>query len=269
MNIKRIKLEVPERHRAFIRVLLVQMPFGQPPWRILHWLVTMTEPDFIVFPEYAWYGPGEFPSVIEAGKSAYAELCRVSSRWPSFIIGGTFIEKRSGDYYSFCPLLYRGEEYGRYYKVNPTGVERRRGIQGGDTLVQYQWHCRRFSILICADIFRKDLIRQLGDRGTRLIFVPTASPFRPADTPQAKYTRDRRFFQAGAEIIQGVLVKVCGVGRLFEGRFQGRSLVVTSRQVLWRAAIEDESRMILSWVDIYYEDSSGVHDGEKLKSSDE
>lgn len=250
LKIETVRFDAPVIHSDFIRLMCVQMRFGRPAWEDWHRLVVDTQPDVIVFPEYAWYGNGDFFEEAEATHERLCEILERTRAWSSLVIGGTLLEKREGGFTSYAPLVYRGEILARYEKLNPTRIEKERGIRPGQKLMTVQWGVFSFSVLICADIFRTTYLKDLGKEGVHLVFVPTASPYRPDDSPEEKASRDRKYFMEGADLVDGVVVKVCGVGSLFHSRFQGRSLVVTRAGYIWRVRIEDEHRPVIGLIDL-------------------
>ena len=81
--------------------------------------------------------------------------------------------------------------------------------------------------------------------GVEVIFAPTVSPFREADTVFDKDRRDAGIYVAGAQKACAFTVKTCGVGALFGGRLQGRSGIFAPWGILKRVPPDDEHRKLI------------------------
>jgi predicted amidohydrolase len=123
---------------------------------------------------------------------------------------------------------------GRYRKMSPVSGETMRGILPGDKLFITKVDNIKIAILICADALNKEIFRLLGQEDVDIIFIPTTSPYRPAESRSEKHKRDNDIFLAGARVSGSYIVKTCAVGNLFGKPLQGRSLIVSPWQILRR-----------------------------------
>jgi predicted amidohydrolase len=86
---------------------------------------------------------------------------------------------------------------------------------------------------------------QLAGLKPDIIFVPTTSPYRAEDPPEAKAERDRLYFIDGAKTAGAYVAKCCAVGSLLGGRLQGRSLIAAPWGIIERAPAERESEELI------------------------
>jgi hypothetical protein len=76
--------------------------------------------------------------------------------------------------------------------------------------------------------------------GADLILAPMSSPFLSEDTPEEKDARDRELFMTGATKAGAPIVKAGANGDLFGRPLQGRCLVATPGEILFRTPFDEE-----------------------------
>ncbi len=169
-----------------------------------------------------------------------ASLEDYSLRLHGIIVGGSLVEEENGRLFAACHVFDRGRHIGLYRKMHPTDHERHVGIHPGNQPVVLEIRGLRLGLLICADALFPDSVHTLAPLKPDLIAIPTASPYRPNDTVEEKFLRDREIFQSAARITHATVLKTCGVGTLMGERLQGRSLICNSQSILARVAPDSE-----------------------------
>lgn len=199
--------------------------------------------EVLVFPEYFWVRTDDrdHRDAAEHADRDLAFVREVSLEADWVVVGGTVVERREDRLHNACPVFYRGKEVARYRKVHLMPGEARHGLVAGDGLAVVEWSGLRIVPIICADVLYPDTFAGVAGLAADLIVAPMSSPFRPDDTNEAKETRDREIFLGGAKRARAPIVKAGGVGRLFGRPLQGRSLVATPREILFRTPFDAES----------------------------
>jgi len=139
-------------------------------------------PNFIALPEY-FSVPGfieKFSSAMEIFEKTYtptiAFLKRVSAEFPDiYIVGGTFVEKSQNAFFNTCTVWRNSELLGFYRKRNLINVEARIGLSRGDKPLVLSTEFGKIGLLVCADIFDREAVKQTVDLGAEVIFLPVAS----------------------------------------------------------------------------------------------
>jgi len=139
-------------------------------------------PNFIVLPEYfsVPHFIDSFPSAQDIFNETYDKtinfLERISKINPEiYFIGGTLIEKSEGKFYNVCTIWKSGVLLGKYWKRNLIDSEVKIGIsKGHQPLVISTEHCK-VGVLICADIFDEEAVKQTLSLGAEVIFLPVAA----------------------------------------------------------------------------------------------
>ena len=171
------------------------------------------------------------------------------------LIGGTLTEKTPAGYYNTCYVFEGGREFGFYRKVHPTSGEQDRGVLQGTEFKVFDVRGVRAGVLICADVLNERSFEELESLGCQIVFVPTASPFRPGETIEDKFERDRSIFLNGARKMRCPIIKTCGIGTTFGHPIQGRSLMATPGGILARAEPSQENEPLLLFAELEVEDS--------------
>jgi len=226
------------------KVSIVQCPVGRQLTRDENLLIFKQKPDFVVLPEYYNVDPHKRDSAHNANL-AYERLlyCQtLSERFNTIIIAGTAIASLGGRFYNACYVYNRGEYVGVYYKTDPTTKESSTGIAAGADRQAFEIDGIRFSIMICADVLKPANFEYQRPLEPDIIFIPTTSPFREAESVREKFARDNSIFIDGAQKSGALLVKCCAVGNIWGVKLQGRSLVAAPWGILTRISPDEEDR---------------------------
>jgi omega-amidase len=214
--------------------------------------ITITElqsfqPDFVCLPEH--YPLAAEIRNLQQAADRFSErkqyLSDVSHTLQTIIVGGTLTEPTADGYYNTCYVFDRGREVGSYRKVNPTSREQSAGTLRGSEFKIFELAGLRVGVLICADVLFQESFEQLAALQCQLTFVPTASPYRPGESTEEKYQRDRSIFLEGARKMECPIIKTCGVGTTFGHPIQGRSLITTTDDILIRAEPHQEQSSLI------------------------
>ena len=235
-----------------VRVVLCQFEAGSGILPDERRLIIESQPDFVALPEYffAPQEPGTQADLASRAPEFLEYLASLSLDTAAAVIGGTLVERREGKLYNTCPVFDRGHEIARYDKRHPTLSEIRQGITPGQSAVVVEVRGVRIAPLVCADVLQPGRFDEAGALGTRILFTPVVSPFRPDDTLEQKEFRDRSIFLEGARRARAFVVKTAAPGRVFGGRLQGRSLVAAPWGFLARVSSDQEQNRMMLTVDL-------------------
>lgn len=204
--------------------------------------------ELVCLPEY-FFIPSSIRSqqeTLSLRSAILSSLKDYSLRLGGTVVGGSLVEEEDGELFAASHVFDRGRHIGFYRKMHPTDHERRVGIRPGNQPVVLEIRGLRLGLLVCADVLFPESVYALASLQPDLIAIPTASPYRPNDTVEEKFLRDREIFLAAARITRGIILKTCGVGSLMGEKLQGRSLICDSRGFLARVAPnkEDEEAIL-------------------------
>ncbi len=140
------------------------------------------KPAFIALPEY-FSVPGcmeDFTSAENIFKATHKEtrkfLFRVSKEIPDiYLFGGTFLEEDGGKFYNTTTLWKDGELIGKYQKKNPIQAEIKAGVALGNKAVAVETSYCKVGLIICADMFDPDLVKQVVRLGCEVLYLPVAA----------------------------------------------------------------------------------------------
>jgi predicted amidohydrolase len=235
-----------------VRVLACQQPLHERLSNQTLEQIAEMDPDFVCLPEH-YPLPNEVNNLRQAAglfEERKAYLTAVSSEMRAALIGGTLTEETDNGYFNTCYVFENGKEVGFYRKVHPTRGELDRGVLQGTEFKMFELRGIRIGVLICADVLNARSFEELASLKCQITFVPTASPFRPEETMEAKYERDQSIFLEGARKIGCPIVKTCGVGTTFGHPIQGRSLIVTPEKIVARAEPHQEHLQVLLFAEL-------------------
>jgi predicted amidohydrolase len=230
-----------------VKIALVQHQVGSPVGLDLKLHLFRKQPDIICFPEY-WGATAALSSpedLAQAWDHHKATMARLSSELSCTVVGGTGVVRGAEGLHNVAPVFDTGQCLGEYRKRHPTERELSRGIQPGSGYQVWAVGPMKMAVAICADCLKPEVFDDYAAAQTDLIFVPNASPHRPGESISDKFRRDDEIFVAGAKRSGAYVIKVCGVGALFGGRLQGRSLVASPWGVLHRVSPEEEDRTLV------------------------
>jgi predicted amidohydrolase len=196
----------------------------------------------VVFPEYYWVRGTDADHRASAAHTAedLDVLRQISSDTDWVVVGGTVVERVDEAFYNACPVFHHGREVGRYRKINLMPGEARRGIRPGEDFVLIEALGLKLAPVICADVLYPETFSHVAALRPDVILAPMSSPYRPDDTVQEKDERDRTIFLEGARRARTPIVKAGATGTLFGHRLQGRSLVATPAEILFRTPFDEE-----------------------------
>ncbi len=140
------------------------------------------KPNFIALPEY-FSVPGfieNFSSAEEIFEKTYNStvefLKNVSAEFPNiYIVGGTLVEKSQNAFFNTCMIWKNAKLLGSYRKRSLINMEVKMGINKGDKPFVLETEFGKVGILICADIFDSEAVKQTVSLGAETIFLPVAS----------------------------------------------------------------------------------------------
>lgn len=237
-----------------ITVTAMQLPLGRGVTLEDKLHLLRRRPDFLCLPEYSFVRPTDHDYADGDAQldDRLTGLANLSRELGCVVIGGTLPHPVDGGYANITTVFNRGAVVGSYQKVNPYGREEQRGIIAGREFRVFDAEGVRVGVLICADVLSKDSFAAMERLGAEVIFVPTVSPFREADTVFEKDRRDASIFVAGAQKARAYVVKTCGVGTIFGHRLQGRSGIFAPWGIISRVTPdrEDKKLTLTSLLDI-------------------
>jgi omega-amidase len=139
-------------------------------------------PAFIALPEY-FSVPNNmehFKDASRISKETYSTtvefLVRISKIFSKpYLMGGTMLEEEGGMYYNTSTLWRNGLLIGKYHKRNPIKAEVEAGVsRGSKPVVLDTEHCK-VGMLICADMFDPQTVKDIVDLNAELVFLPVAA----------------------------------------------------------------------------------------------
>ena len=140
------------------------------------------KPALIALPEY-FTVPGCMEDFISA-QSVSKETCietlnfleEISKQIPDiYLLGGTVLEEDSGKYYNTSTLWKNGSLLAKYKKINPIKAEIKAGVAKGAQPVVVNTEIGKIGLLVCADMFDADLVKQTANLGAEIISLPVAA----------------------------------------------------------------------------------------------
>lgn len=211
-------------------------------------------PDFVCLPEYCMVHESD-PDFSRAAlkiKDNQEYLKELSFEFGTCLVAGSVVEGDKDSLYNSSYVYDRGNIVGRYRKLNPVDGELNSGILPGDKLFTTSIDGIKIAVLICADALNPDLFNLLFEQEVDLIFIPTTSPYRPAESKSEKFKRDNKIFLTAAQNSSAYIIKTCGIGTLFKKPLQGRSLIVSPWEIIKRVPTyaEDEPTILTATLDI-------------------
>lgn len=246
--------ELQDGEYMLVKVVAVQARMGQQLTLEEKLCIFRQRPDYVCLPEY-WgmdQGVNDFHRAVLARNEYMDKLAQLSDELDTVLIGGSIVEAEKDQLYNCAQVFDRGRTVGRYRKINPVPGEIKAGISPGTDYAVFDSGPLRIGLLLCGDVFYSRNFEHLALLEPDLIFIPTTSPYRPADSLTAKHVRDRTYFQDGATVTGAYVVKTCGVGEFMGKRLQGRSLIAAPWEILKRVSSTSETnaRILSATLDI-------------------
>ena len=142
--------------------------------------------DLLILPEM-WNSGFDFTHLSAFAQDfsgeAVALLRETARRFGVFIIGGSFAEKKHGQFYNTCPVIDRtGEVIAKYRKVHLFShyLQEHLYLHSGDEWVltdyEQEGESIRLGHMICYDLRFPEFARNLALRGARVFTVPAGWP---------------------------------------------------------------------------------------------
>jgi predicted amidohydrolase len=226
-------------------IVMYQYPLGS---FITHHTVQNLQrikPHFICFPEYFFVNK-KLGNHVQTDHNQQLQLKRIqllSRELNTVVIGGTMPELNGNKLHNTTFVFHNGTILGFYRKQNLFFAEEGK-ITPGNSHVIFNAYGIRFSVLICADVFKDENFVALKEQGVQIIFIPTFSLFRN-ETVEEKYKRDNDIFLRGAKLADAIIVKVCGVKSDYKNFLQARSLIASPEGIIYRVEPEQEDKSML------------------------
>ncbi|HUV31625.1 MAG TPA: carbon-nitrogen hydrolase family protein [Acidobacteriota bacterium] len=237
-----------------VKIVAAQARMGQSLTLEEKIYIFKQRPDFVCLPEYYLLDESvrDYHRAALRKTEFLQDMETLSDQLSTCLVGGTVVEAEDDRLYNSCFVFNRGLVIGRYRKRFPVPGEVRKGIAAGSEKLVVDVEGVRIGVLICGDVFNPALYSELGRENVDLVFVPTTSPFRPADSRSRKVFRDWKYFVCGAVSAGAYVVKVCGVGAIFETPLQGRSLIAAPWGIITGTdfAAETERRILSVTLDL-------------------
>jgi predicted amidohydrolase len=140
------------------------------------------KPALIALPEY-FAVPGCMADFTNAQKIS-KETCEQTLRFLQetskqigeiFLLGGSVLEEEGGKYFNTSTLWKAGSLLARYKKINPVQAELRTGVAKGSQPVVVNTEIGKIALLVCADTFDPDLVKQVANLEAEIISLPVAA----------------------------------------------------------------------------------------------
>jgi predicted amidohydrolase len=140
------------------------------------------KPAFIALPEY-FSVPGCMQNFTDAEKifretreATLEFLTEVSMEIPGiYLLGGTVLDKKNEKLYNTSTLWKNGLLIGKYRKKNPIAAEIKAGVARGNQAVVMETEYCKVGLIICADMFDPNLVKQVVSLGAEVISLPVAA----------------------------------------------------------------------------------------------
>lgn len=204
-------------------------------------------PNIIAFPEHYFLRPGNDNVIVTAfsQNEIIEQLLEWSLMFNCAIIGGSLVAESNGKLYNRSYIINKGSITGYYDKIHLFKNEGRGLIKKGSEYKVFELSGLRIGVLICADVLYSESFLNIRGLKPDLIFVPTTSPYRENEPAKVKFARDNRLFAQGARLSDSIILKICAVGGIGKHKFQARSLIASSDNILWRNPPDEEDRSAL------------------------
>ncbi|MFZ5981753.1 MAG: carbon-nitrogen hydrolase family protein [Candidatus Zixiibacteriota bacterium] len=201
-------------------------------------------PDFVCLPEYFLLDDTVHDYHRAALKrSEYLQYyASLSYELATCLVAGTCVEAAEDRLYNTAYVFNRGQIIGSYRKKYPVPREQERGITPGADIFLLEIEGVRVGLMICGDVFHRHLYEDMFRHRADIIFIPTTSSLKPDDSLSRKRHRDKIYFIEGSEVSGAYVVKVCGVGRIFNRPLQGRSLITAPWGILDQTDVNGEHK---------------------------
>lgn len=134
--------------------------------------------DVLVLPEVWTVGWAcskfvESASCLKSGSLVYDFLSNLAKKYNINIIGGSFIEKRNGEYFNTCPVFNRTGDlvatYSKNHLYSYYGCDEGKYISLGESPVMVNLEGVKFGLTICYDIRFPEIYRAYAEAGADVL----------------------------------------------------------------------------------------------------
>ncbi len=207
-------------------------------------------PTYLAFSEYFLVGPEQTDTAASSKRrdDNIGLIKQWSLEFNCLVVGGTIVDVENNRNFNRCYLIDKGNIIGHYDKIHLYRNEGNGQITPGNEHRVIQWGELKIGLLICADVLYPESFQALAGMHPDLVFIPTTSPFKPGEGPEAKFARDDNLYAKGAAISDAILFKVNATGSIIGHRLQGRSLIASPHRIHWRIEPIDEDKSALALV---------------------
>ncbi len=92
-----------------------------------------------------------------------------------YLLGGSVLKEDGGKYYNTSTLWRGGKMVASYKKINPIKAEIEAGVSRGNAPVVFDTDLGRLGMIVCADSFDYDLVKQVVALGAEIVTLPVAA----------------------------------------------------------------------------------------------
>jgi len=140
------------------------------------------KPSLIALPEYFTVPNcmGDFNDAGKISQETYRKtldfLSTISKELGDiYLLGGSVLEEDDGKYYNANTLWKNGSLLAKYKKINPIAAETKAGVAKGTCPLVVNTEIGKIGLLICADSFDPELVKQTANLGAEIISLPVAA----------------------------------------------------------------------------------------------
>jgi omega-amidase len=92
-----------------------------------------------------------------------------------YLLGGSVLEEENGKYYNTSTLWKHGSLLAKYKKINPIAAEIKAGVAKGNQPIVVNTQIGKIGLLVCADSFDPELVKQTASLGAEILSLPVAA----------------------------------------------------------------------------------------------
>jgi predicted amidohydrolase len=158
-----------------------------------------------------------------------------------YLLGGTVLLEDSGKYYNTSTLWRNGKLLAKYKKINPIKAEIKAGVARGNEPVVLDTELGRLGMIVCADTFNPELMKEVASLGAEIVSLPVAAM---GTHPTVK----------GHPLTQGIAHDygffVLKVGNVCSNMRGGRSAIIAPWGILGEVADAPEDSVLTAELDM-------------------
>jgi omega-amidase len=92
-----------------------------------------------------------------------------------YLLGGSVLQEDGGKYYNTSTLWRNGVLLAKYKKINPIRAETAAGVAKGNQPLVVDTEIGKIGLLVCADTFDPELVKQIAGLGAEIVSLPVAA----------------------------------------------------------------------------------------------